>query len=216
MLDMSLTLWDLGWLAFFVVASIAGIFLIRALIHLGGALRTFSKLAQKNAEGLDKVLADLPALSENAVNLTDIASDIADNLRNEQELIESAIENVCDTIESVSETARTINEDLLGSLKRLAKGILTVVGFITKKKAPEGEADTPDGGMSGAGEFEIGESGGPLTVSESDAEVKPARGRKAAGARKRGEAGTNRKRSAAVTARKKYADKGRNININIR
>jgi len=218
MLDASLTLRDVGWLAVFVTVVVAGVFLIRALIHLGGALRVVKKLAKDNSEGIDKVIKDLPALTENVVNLTDIAADVADNLRNEQELVEAAIESVVDTIESVSDTARAINEDFLGGIRRLVKTIAALVGFITKKK-PRGTVDqapdvaddgyVPEGyNMGGPFAEDRGDMGDGCAADDGGAAgAKPARERRVRKARKRGASGSTRR---------KYADKGRNININIR
>jgi len=201
MFDANLTLRDLGWLAVFLTVIVAGFFLIRALMHLGGVLRAVKKLVAKNADGIDKVLKDLPSLSENAVNLTDIASDIAENLRNEQEIIETALENISETIESVSDTARAINEDFIGGVKRLAKTLATLAGFLTRKKSRGSDAaDT-------AVKDEDGPAG-PVIPDESDVIIKKnERERRAKKPRRRG---------ANATPRRKYADKGRNINIHIR
>jgi len=201
MFDANLTLRDLGWLAVFVTVVVAGFFLIRALMHLGGVLRAVKKLVAKNADGIDKVLKDLPSLSENAVNLTDIAADVADNLRNEQEIIETALESISDTIESVSDTARAINEDFIGSIKRLAKTLMSLAGFFTKKKTPGTDAaDTAVQTADGA-------TGTDIQGTEDVVIKKGARERKAKKPRRRG---------AGAAPRRKYADKGRNINIHIR
>ena len=200
MLDMNVTLRDLGLLTVFLTLIVAGVFLIRALSHMGSALRAIKKLINDNAEGIDKIIKDLPKLSENAVNLTDVASDIAENLRNEQELIESTLESVSDTIESVSDTARMINEDFIGAIKRLVKTLLTVTGLFTKNKVPEQEE------VSGGNTFNVSEKGS-LKTDESDV-IKPERRERRA---KR-----PRTRSAAPAVRKRQAEKGRNINIHIR
>ena len=216
----NVTLGDLGLIAVFIVIVVAGIFMIRALVHLGGALKTVKKLMSDNAEGIDKVIKDMPALTENAVNITEIAVDVADNLRNEQELIESTLESVSDTIESVSDTARAINEDLLGGVRRLSKAIVTVVGFITKKKPAESadgangaDSSIDTGGMKtgGAGGADGGASGGEALSAAKNGVKREARREK----RER-KAGKARVRSAAVAARKRRGDRGANINIHIR
>lgn len=205
-MDGYLSLRDVGWLAVFITVVVAGIFLIRVLINLGGALGALNKLISKNASSIDRLLKALPAISENAVTITDAATDVVENLRNEQELIEGVIENVGDTIESVATTARAINEDFLGSIKKLAKTLMTLVGFISKKKAPDGAATgTKNAGGAAAGATIVTDAayvsfeGDPDSVKDADQEKK---------------ARPVRKRSPTV--RKKYADKGRNVNIHIR
>ena len=205
MLDTNVTLRDLGLLIVFFVIIVAGVFLIRALMHLSSVMRDLKKLIGKNAESLDKVIKDLPALSANAVTLTEYVSDVADNLRGEQELIDSVLENVSDTIESVSETARAINEDFLGSIKRLAGSIMTLVRFITKKKPPDGEA-------AGAG---IG-AGGNSTGGRAEPTEKEIVADVAKPEKRERKAKKPRIKSAAVAARKRQVDKARNINIHIR
>jgi len=210
---MGLTLRDVGWLVIFVIAVAAGFFLIRALIHLSGALKSFKKLVAGNQESIDKVIKDLPALSENAVNITEIAADIADNLRNEQEIIESAIESVSETIESVSDTARTINEDFLGGIKRLVKTLTTVVKVIGGKKAAAAEAAGAPAAPVGA---VAGDGGGPQVVFNERADAAdetpvPPDG----GARERKKPARVKKRGISP-ARKRYADRAKNINIHIR
>ena len=196
-----MTLRDLGLLTVFLTIIIAGIFLIRALSHMGGVLRDIKKIVRGNAENIDKVVKDLPKLSENAVNLTDLASDVAENLRNEQELIESTLESVSDTIESVSDTARMINEDFIGAIKRLVKTLATVAGFITGKKAPE-QAVAEDGADK------LPETGDAIIKTDGSVVAKHER-------RER-KAKRTRTRNAAPAARKRQAEKGRNINIHIR
>ena len=200
-----LTMKDLGLLAVFIVSIVAGIFLIRALMLLSGILRDIKKLVRDNAGGIDKVMKNLPALSENAVNLTELASDVADNLKNEQELIETALESVTDTIESVSDTARAINEDFLGSIKRLVKLILNVTGLVSKKKTPD-EIKTEDG-VDGGKDIK-GAEGTMIKTEDGSYAIKPER-------RER-RAKKPRVRSAAVAARKRQAERGGSINIHIR
>ncbi|MCL2059514.1 MAG: hypothetical protein FWH01_10740 [Oscillospiraceae bacterium] len=212
MLDMNVTFKDLGLLLVFVVIIAAGVFLIRALVHLGGALRDVKKLIGTNAGEIDKVIKDLPALSSNVVSLTEHASEVTDNLRNEQELIESALANVCDTIESVSDTARIINEDVIGSIRRLLKTLMGILGFVSKKKQPPG---------GGPAEGVDAERGAPATQSAHDtphATPHAGDGTDAAAKRDKRErrAKRERVRSAAVAARKRQAEKARNINIHIR
>ena len=198
---MNVTLRDLGLLTVFLTLIVAGVFLIRALLYLGGALRDIKKLIRDNTDGIDRVIKDLPKLSDNAVNLTELASDVAENLRNEQELIETTIESVSDAIESVSDTVRIINEDFLGAIKRLVKTLMTVAGFISKKKAVEQEA------AGGVGES-FTDTVGVKINTDTGVAVKPER-------RER-RAKKPRMRSAAAAARKRQVEKGRNINIHIR
>ena len=239
MLDMNVTYRDLGLIAVFIVIIAAGIFLIKALVSLGGALRGVNKIIRENAGEIDKVVKDLPKLSENAVTLTGLAADIAENLRNEQEIIENALENVSDTIEAVSDTARTINEDLLGGIKGFINAITTVANFIMKRKAPDGAgaADAADGGVHKKGRVRAGNAQTIVKVSSggaadsvsggADADAGADAGAEAetdgtgsAGAARAGRrekrAAKPRKRNAAAPVRKRYADKGKNINIHIR
>ena len=230
------TLTDLGIIAVFFVIVVAGVFLIRALAQLGNSLRAINKLIKNNSENIDKVIKDLPAISghassiaENAVTLTEQATELAEGLLDDQELVETALENVGGFIEEVADTARAINEDLLGGIKRLAGTISTVVKLLAGKRAGTAEtgggsakkapgariADSASGGTpsspSGAtpGSPE-GEGIAGVAAADGTAGAGNADGRRGRATRKR------RKRSAsAVSVRKKQADKGRDINIHI-
>jgi uncharacterized protein YoxC len=205
-MDGYMTLRDFGWLAVFITIVVVGVFLVRVLINLGGALGALNKLIGKNAASIDRLLKALPAISENAVSITDAATDVVENLRNEQELIESVIENVGDTIESVSETARAINEDFIGSIKRLAKTLMTVTGFLTRKKRTEAAPSEPEKTAAAdasvtvaAGGASVEYNGVPESVRASDLEKK-----------------TKKPRKRTPVVRRKFAEKGRNISIQIR
>jgi len=213
MLDMTVTFKDLGLIAIFVIIAAAGIFLIRVLIQLGNTLRGISKLVNENAENLDKIIKDLPTITANAAVLTGVAGEIAENLVNEQELIENALENVNEVIEAVTETVKAFNDDLIGGIKKLANTLSTVVGFITKRKGGAGAG--AESAVSSTTE-KIGQApAGAVTDGGSDADgnsdgdgAKP--GRRVRKPKK------PRKRNSPAVVKKNLNDKDRRINIHIR
>ena len=193
MLEMNLTLRDVGWSVFFITAFIAGIFAIRAFIHIGEVFKAVKKMIDKNAGNINKFTESLPVLSESALDLMDTGAEIADGLRNEQELIDAVLEDVGETIESVSDTARMVNEDFFGGVKRLARLMSILISFITRKKTP-------------------GEAPGPGAEAASPADYSGVSGDGASGRRP---ARARRKR-APQTTRKRHADRGKNVNIHIK
>ncbi|MDR3120289.1 MAG: hypothetical protein LBU58_02975 [Clostridiales bacterium] len=243
MLDMTVTYRDLGLLAVFFVIVVAGIFLIRALAHLGGILSETKKLFKDNAEGIDKLLKTLPELTENAATLSEQAIGIAEALSREQEMAEDALFDIGETVGLVADTARTIHDDVFEGVKKLAGLIAALIGLFTGKKG-KSEAAPGEGGagpagvgadvVDSAGKSDAGGAAGkgasvaqPKAGSASAGEVG---GSVAAGAakparhaydrrpieRRSNTADARRGKRCAATARKRRNSDERNINIHIR
>ena len=141
-----LSLGDLTLIVVLFVTVIAGFFLIRALSHFGGILAIMKKTLDNNSESIDKMLNDIPKITEKAAEISSDAQVIVSALKEEQKVLDGTLKDISETIGAVSTTAKTINDDLFSKIKALFNALALLVNIILKKAgAKENGSDDDDG-----------------------------------------------------------------------
>ena len=147
-----LSLGDLTLIVVLFVTLIAGFFLIRALNHFGGILAAIKKTLNSNSENINSIIKDIPKITEKAAEISVDAQVIIAALKEEQKVLDVAINDVGKTISAISSTAQTINEDLLSKIKAVFSALAFLVNSIMKKTDSkdddQGEADSQDSNIS--------------------------------------------------------------------
>ena len=158
-MGMPLTLGDLTLIVVLFVTVIAGFFLIRVLSHIGGILSTIKKTLKSNSENLNSIIGDIPKITEKVAEISKDAQVIVSALKEEQKVLDVAINDVGKLISAVSSTAQAINDDLLSKIKAVFNALAFLVNSIMKKSNDKGKESQGDE-VNGDNESDVGASDG--------------------------------------------------------
>jgi DNA-binding transcriptional MerR regulator len=154
---------DLGLIIVFVVAVIAGLFLIRALRQLGCVLKKINRLIGENSDNFDKTAKALPILAENVLAITGEVQEISEKLSNEQDMIDGTLRNIGDTVGLITDTVQAVNDDVFSGVRKIA-GLLAAIFRLVTKKGPEAGSNCESAPTAGAG---LGSQSGTDAGSQS-------------------------------------------------
>jgi len=121
----------LGFLLFVGVCT----YLIILIKNLNESIKIFKSLLKTNKDNVNNTLKDLPVITKNLVEASEIAKD-------ELEFIQSAIKNVSDTAEMTAATAQTVKTGILGKIESVIEVVEIISKLFSKGRKKKTETET--------------------------------------------------------------------------
>jgi len=128
-----LTLKDLGVIIIFLIVVIVGIYLIRLLKNLGDVVSGLKKLLGDNQKQIDKVIKDIPALTENAVSITADIKELMAFAKDEKKTIDNVLENIREIVAIITLTVKEVNDSVFLKLKGIISFLAILIKMLQKK-----------------------------------------------------------------------------------
>jgi len=121
----------------FLLLSGLCVYLIITVRNLNQSLKSLGKLIHSNEENIDKTLKDLPVVSKNAIEITEL-------LKNELKTVGQAINNINETAEMTAATAQTIKTGVVDKAKNVLELVDVARRIFVKDKSKEREEQHQD------------------------------------------------------------------------
>ena len=160
-----LTLKDLVLIAALFVTIVGGIFLIRLLKNAGALLLSLKRILDNNNDNINSIMKDLPKITEKTAEITSDTQLIVSAFKEEQKAIDRVLQDVSETVGSVSATIQALNDDVFTRIKGLFNALIMLIKMITKMGRTKDSDLTDDGDLSD-------ERGSKASFSKKEARIK--------------------------------------------
>lgn len=129
-MDGYIKLSNLALVVILALGAVCGVYLVLLLRNLNGSIKVIREILQDNKKNIDETLKNMPAISNNAAEITDTA-------KNDLKMLGAAIQEFGETAQLTAATAETVKTDILGRLKSLIGIIEYIVRLFNRKKKRE-------------------------------------------------------------------------------
>lgn len=116
---------ELGLMFLIVLAIILCVYLIVLIRNLNKSVRKIKDIIDKNEDNVNQVFKDLPVVSNNLIEITDVA-------KKEVKAVENAVNSVSETVSSTAAAASAFKNNVVGKIKTAVR-VIEVARFILPK-----------------------------------------------------------------------------------
>jgi len=117
---------ELGLMILIVLAIILCVYLIVLIRNLNKSVQKIKGIIDENETNVNQVLKDLPVVSKNLIEITEVA-------KKEVKAVENAVNSVTETVSSTAAAASAFKNNVVGKIKTAVR-VIEVARFILPKK----------------------------------------------------------------------------------
>jgi len=126
---------ELALVVGFILIVVLCLYIIRLARNLNECVKVLKNTLQENKDNVNKTLKELPAISENLFEISEMA-------KSQLKLMESAVVSINETAEMTAATAQTVKTDIIDR----ARSIIELIDLIRKLLFKSSESNSEKSG----------------------------------------------------------------------